>query len=832
MTAGPTRWRPAPLALLRRTGFPFELLDRLTDAEAAEALRGCRRAQAELAALCGEFTESLFPGTVREQETAGAGPEIFKSLYRARRSVVRGDCPPPPALAALETLGPRAADWTARIRAADERLAGARAALTRAADLALHRARARLWRTAASAEFREAVLLSNPGAYERVLHRAGETVPARRNARVRSEEGLLYAYLQRFCAKNESVSFFGPVDAVEISPGAVESLRLEREPGTLQARWLRAAHWTAEALGRRVAADPLIEARLPLRLAAGYALSADGRRLTGPTGRGVLLSEASVAAVRACDTGLTLDQFTRRATAAEAAAARRLLERGVIRRGLTVPTATDDPLDRLRQEVAALPDAGGAVESWLAELDRFAAAVEAVARAGRQDRPAALRAAEECFSEISGAESRRAAGSMYADRLVVTEDCRGDVTEAALGGALLDDIGDRLDLVLRLSASYSLTVAEEVAERALAVYEELDGQVGPLAPVPFLGFIAALDGRVDVDELAGSRRVAAFVDRLATLVRDRTGADGTARLAERDLAPLLRPLPPGLSVSPDVFLAAPDENALRERPPELVVGEIHHGTQVWTHLGALLPDQDRHAKELVALLEVDGRRPAALVHRRTQGKAFERDLPGRDIEVLGRSAKPEGQRVRAAEVAVVRSDDGSLRLRHPALGELFLRPRDPRAASSWLFGPPPVVLPPLRSAGPAPRVRVGGATVWRRGWQLPAAAFDALLTARQPADALLAADRLRSEHRLPGRVYARVAGERKPFYADFAEPLSLEHLAHMVRSAAGEGPVRLSETLPDPADWWLADGAGTYSTELRMTYCTRPWHTTTHPGSR
>ncbi|GAA1257160.1 hypothetical protein GCM10009677_04320 [Sphaerisporangium rubeum] len=483
------------------------------------------------------------------------------------------------------------------------------------------------------------------------------------------------------------------------------------------------------------------------------------------------------------------------------------MDRGVIRRDIPLPTAVDDPLATLRAALAELGD-----ERWTAELDRFAAAVARFAAAGDAERLSALQAAEQVFAELSGTEPRRAAGTIYADRLIVTEDCRGDVVDAAIGGPLLAEVSANLDPVLRLCAGYGLTVADAVHEKALELHTELatGGVIG------FLPFIAALDARVDMAAITAAPQVAAWLTRLAGLVRDRD-RDGLAELPPSDVAPLTRPLPPGLSVSPDIFLAAPDEEALRDGAAELIVGEIHHGTQIWTHLGALLPDHDRVAAGLSALLTVDGELPAALVHRRTQGKAFERDLPGLDIEVLGRSAKDPGRRLRAADVTVVRGPAG-LRLRHPGHAELFLRPRDPRAASSWLFGPPPVVAPPLAVEGGSPRVRLGGVTLWRRAWDVPAAALDDLLRAAGPADALLAADGLRAAYGLPSRVFVRVPGERKPFFADLTEPLSLEHLAHMARSAPG--PLRCTELLPGPDGWWLADRRGRYSTELRMTYVT------------
>ncbi|RCG25387.1 hypothetical protein DQ384_31470 [Sphaerisporangium album] len=819
MTGAASRWRAAPLALLRRTGFPFELLGGLTRPEVAAALAPYRVAENGVAGLCAEFADDVFPRAVAEQEAAGAPAAVFKALYRVRRAAARGEVPPEQALSAVEALDPGTASWAARLRAAASALATRRAELDDATGRALAHARASLWEAAAGPAFREAVLLSNPGAYERVLHRATGAPPPSRNAKARREEGLLYAYLQRFCAKNESVSFFGPVDPIRIEPDSPEPLRLERRPGTLQGRWLRAAHWAAETLAARLAADPEIAARLPLRLAPGFSASKDGRVLSLPDGRRARLDAASGAALRACEAGLTLARFEEKAPPEEAAAAGRLLARGVIRRDLPIPTAVDDPLGRLKDAVTALFDPSEEAAGGMAEVERFERALTAFAEAAPGERAHALQEAERCFSQIGGVEARRAAGTIYADRLIATEDCRGDIVDAAVGGPLLADLSQRLDPVLRLSASYGLTVAEAVRERALALHAELSGK----GPAGFLAFIAELDRRVQVDELTSTApAVTGFLDRLASLVHDQHHGHGDGvGLDAGDLAPLLRPLPSGLSVSPDLFLSAPDEDALRRGDFELIVGEIHHGVQVWTHLTALAPGRDAYAAKLSALLELDGRPPAALVHRRTQGKAFERDLPGYDIEVLGRSAKPDDHRLRAADLSVVLGADGRLRLRHPEAGELFLRPRDPRAASSWLFGPPPVVLPPLRLPGGHPRVRLGDAVVWRRTWELPRDAFDALLRAEGPSEAVLAADRLRAAHGLPSRVFARVPGERKPFYADLAEPLSLEHLTHMVRASTG-GPLRLSELLPGPAGWWLADDRGTYSSELRMTYITGP----------
>ncbi|MBZ4319932.1 lantibiotic dehydratase [Streptomyces huiliensis] len=807
-------WRPAPLALLRRTGFPVRLVECLADPGVGEALAAHATAHSSAGATRSEFLESGFPRIVAEQEAADAPRTVFKHLYRVRRAVERGTTPSQESRSVTAALGGEAARWMTRLAEAADALDRCEGRLEEAAARALEHARTQVWGCAADPRFREAVLLSNPGAWERVLRRADGTAPAVRNSKVRRSEWLLYAYLQRFCTKNESVSFFGPVDPVRVDPEG-PSLLLERRPGTLQAHWLRASHWAAQALADRIAADPEIAEALPLRPAPGCALSRDRRHLLLPTGRRIAPPPAAVAALHGAEAGLTLAELTEKTGPEAAEAARGLLDRGLLRRDLPVPTAVDDPLGWLRHAVAALPETGPALTRWRAELDAFAALVEVCGDADPAERPAALFTVEQRFADLSGHPARRADGAIYADRLVVTEDCRGDVVEASIGGRLLDHLSHGLEPVLRLCASYSLTVADAVLRRAVALHAELaaGGTVG------LLPFLSALDGRVPLEEVMADPAVVAFTGRLAALVRSHS-REGRADLAPGDLAGLLRPLPPGLSVSPDVMFVADGEGGLGDRP-RLVIGEIHHGTQVWTHLTALAPELPRVAEGLAGLLEVDGRAPAALVHRRTQGKAFERDLPGPDIEVLGRSAKPAGQRVRAAEIDVVADPGGALRLHHPDHPGLFLRPRDPRAASSWLFGPPPVVLPPLDLGADTPRTRVGEVVVWRRTRLLPRARYAELLAAAGPAELLLAADRLRRAHGLPVRGFVRVPGERKPFWADLTEPLGLEHLAHLIRSA-GDGPVRHTEPLPDTGQWWLGDEQGRYSSELRLTYCTTP----------
>jgi len=78
-------------------------------------------------------------------------------------------------------------------------------------------------------EMREAVFLSNPDVYHNMLvpYLAEARPLSSRWRRVRRQ---LYTYLLRFCAKNETVSFFGPMAYGTGRPGGGVTLHTDLPP--------------------------------------------------------------------------------------------------------------------------------------------------------------------------------------------------------------------------------------------------------------------------------------------------------------------------------------------------------------------------------------------------------------------------------------------------------------------------------------------------------------------------------------------------------------------------------------------------------------------------
>lgn len=840
-------WRAGTRFMVRSAGFPFALVDTSSPALVTALARRralLERLGRERSALAGEVA----PAAKAALAGRGAAKPEYKALYRLLRVATVSDRPvacPPEAPGFLR-------DWAARWNAAAEALAECQAEAGEHALRAERRAAGRMGSLTADPAFGDAVLLSSPGVYERVV--AGWRWPARpgpgdgeageMTGRERRDARTVYAYAQRLATKNETTSFFGPIDygwllpaplpdgravgdglsgnpnpggrtdragsAVPQGGDRVPCLRLRRAPGLHLARKARLTAWAAEAVGAVLASDPALRGQLPVRVRPGLAV-ADGAVLNALTGRRVRVPGAWLRALEACERGVPLDAARARVGAE---IVDRVVARGLAEVGWVLPAAADDPLEWVRGQLAGLAGTvPGAAERWLPVLDRLQRLADGFERAPSGRRLAALDRLEREFSEVTGVSARRGEGTMYADRMVITEDCRGNAALLELGADAAAAVTGRLAPALSLCASYSLVVRDVIERRALEVFS----RAAPAGRMPYLAFAAAIDQAVDMAGVLQAPAVRDWLSELDRLVGGRE-RDGIAQLGDADLAGLLRPCSEPVVLSPDIFLGGdPCHPGTDPDTVPIVVGEIHHGVQTWTHLSALDPEPGA-AENAVAGLVPD-RSLAGNVFRRTEGKAFERELPGPAVEFRSVSAHPRAEPLRIESLWVTRGEEG-LRLSTAGGSRLLLRARHPRSASNWLLGQLPVVMPvPLRSAPRAPRVLVGDVTVWRRRWLLGGQRLAPLRRARHPGELALAADDLRAGTGLPRMVFARAAGARKPVFADLSCPLSLRHLIHY---ADGETDLAVTEMLPSPDQWWWRPASVPHSCEWRMTFVSGP----------
>jgi hypothetical protein len=182
----------APLFLIRMAGVPFDHIERLATSPTSAAARALLGRQEELA-----LARADLDGYLRLHRGA-LPPEIFKTWKKASRS---GSIPPSPSGSLPEPFS-RFASTVAERNAADE-------SLDQSLSHDLPLARAALAQAARSFLPRYLVFTDRE-LRQRLEKEYTESALPPRNKQARAHERHLLLYVQRVCAKNDSLSEFGP----------------------------------------------------------------------------------------------------------------------------------------------------------------------------------------------------------------------------------------------------------------------------------------------------------------------------------------------------------------------------------------------------------------------------------------------------------------------------------------------------------------------------------------------------------------------------------------------------------------------------------------------
>jgi hypothetical protein len=668
--------------------------------------------------------------------------------------------------------------------------------------------------------FQEALAWQNPGILDSWLDEfcTGRAAGPKRAYR----EGIIARYAQRYCAKNESIGFFGPVGWASWDPGG-RGLTQQGD-ASVRRRYAYLEPWAVAALAGAWSREPGILRYLPVRLDPASTFTAGGtlRRPRRPAQRCGPLTSALLTAIdgrRSC--GQVLAAVT---PAHGAQAARDELERlsasGAIQLGFRVPF-DDRPQLHLRRQVEAIPD-DAIREELLARLDNIGRALgEAAAARGPAAARSALRRLSAQFSKAGCGAAAVPRRDSYG-RTPAYLDCRGDL-DVLLGGDLLAALQRPLAVLLDSARWLAAEVAATASEQLGRHYRWLASrrETVTLADLQFAaGELLSGGGRAIAEAAAD------FQLRWAEILP--ADQDGEIRMSTADVAPLvdtLFPAPrgPGWAASrqhaPDLMLARGPDGSLR-----WVLGELHVALN--TMESRVFLTQCDRPDELVSATAADMRNGRIVpVYPLDAVEATGRTYPPPALDPPGLyrywsygsdQGHPGGAETAPATGITVREEDGHL------IGHA--------AAQGWaapvaeFFGEflTAVVVNLFQIRAPRPhlaRLLLDDVVIGRESWNVPAAAIP--LGGRKPSDRSHTAIRQwAAELGIPRRCFARTPGERKPFYVDFAAPLLVANLVRSARQAAEHGggaEVELVEMLPGPDELWLTDAAGRrHTAEFRI----------------
>jgi hypothetical protein len=666
-----------------------------------------------------------------------------------------------------------------------------------------------------------AVLHNWLGAYAEQVRGGGDIRLSRRDQR----ESLVSFLAQRYCAKNETIGFFGPVAWARFSEtGTGVSVQ---GTGRLTRRSTCLETWAGNAVAARMAEDERLFDHLLARRNPVVAVR-DGMVLA-PRREPAPLAGAGGRLLAALDRPRRVGELLDECVAAGAggdgelrSALAELRQQGTVLVGWPVRVG-EPPEVRLRELVDGVTDPRLRA-SLGADLDRLDAGLDRVSAAAGE--PAALDRAlselETCVGALSAsAPARPGAPRRRFGRAVAYEDCRRDL-DVTVGLDLLDELAAPLALLLDSARWFVAELGREVERDLLSRHRALAARRA--SPVPLADLVTAA-GDV-LNGLPGTAVHRVGDDFLARWAELLALDDGTGRLRVAALRPLADALFPPADVgwragrqhSPDLMLAVPEDGGR----PRWVLGELHMALNTLENRPFVTHADDR--SELLAATAADfagGRVVPVYPH----------DAP----EVTSRTYPPPAMDLpdRYTYWSYTR-DDGHPAVPSPLPGcGLLLREDGGRLLAELPDGSRGGVLEFLGefltalavdrfrirpAARHLPRLVLDEVVVSRESWHVPAREVPVPPTAN--ADYGYAALRAwLGGLGTPRLLFARTAGAPKPWLLDRRAPLSLRTFARAVRSLQAEDPdgtVALTEMLPGPGELWLADGAGRYTSELRV----------------
>jgi hypothetical protein len=684
--------------------------------------------------------------------------------------------------------------------------------------------------TAADPAFREALTWQNP-VLAQLLEDVG--VGTGRRSKERQRELTIANYLQRYCLKNDTIGFFGPVGWASADPGTA-SLLVAPGKQLIARRTTYFEVWAIDKVAAAIAARGRVLGWLQPRRTRSAFLA--GNVLHRAHRKPVVLTDAELRILVACDGIRTISDVLASAGAPDGGALlARLAELGAVRLDLEGPMhAWPERLLTERLDQIADPAARTAAREPVERMIKARSSVAASAgdAAGLRQ---ALTDLAVVFEEVTGSAATRRAGELYAGRTLVYQDSRRDVQVqlgAAVTGALARPLGLVLDsvrwLVNDITARYRV-LFRELLDRELTRAGATSVPLQRLLTVasPYLGAAAGSKVLSEIAVVSVAELQRRWQEVLGPPASDREHQVSADAIAAR-VAECFPAGPVAWSGArqhaPDIMIAAASSADIERGDFLLVLGELHVACN--TLDGRLFVEQHPDPASLIAAEQADhGPRRIVSIAAKDFPAVTSRTSPPSALlgpgQVYWSSGDidsvdpPEPATVMpiAAMTVTRRGDDLVVQLR-PAGTELDFF----EVIADMMGGVVTNAFQPAAPAAHQPRITIDRLVLSREQWVFQVE-DSAWAFVKDEQERYYLARRWRRQHQLPERVFLRVPVEAKPAAVDFRSIVLINLLAKHIRhtKAAGYAEYYISEMLPDLDQLWLADRAGRrYSSELRF----------------
>ncbi len=808
---------------LRGAGFPVHLTLDLASPECATVADQYIAAQDMAQRAQGNALSAL--RDVQRQ----SDPDKRKALRKFERKLMKGRVPEQP-VTDIQELVDAFGDANARVETATSDFHAAfQAAISQATQA--------IYKTARDDRFREALLWQN----RRALHTGVDALLRKpptttRSSKQRQHEAVVVNYLQRYCTKNDTIGFFGPVGwARVVDDGAMISA--QAGPTLLASRTVYFEEWCIDALARMLAEDEAIHPWFVPRLMPH--LYVDGTTLIIPLSSPFRLSAAQAAVLQACDGERTAkdiveDLVSKTGNGIENEAQvyellREMRSRHRIAWALEFPAEGLYPERTLRQRIESIEDEPRR-KGALDVLDKLETARKTVAdAAGDVERlEQAMQGLETTFTHLTGAAATRRAGETYAGRSLIYEDCRRDI-EVTFGSEFLASFASPLSLMLASARWYLYQASIIYRDVFRGIYDRLARKAGTRT-VSLAEFWLWTHPLVFGDDERSEHTLENMLQERWSAILDVPAGHRHVEYASQDLQQRVLELfaAPHLGWasaryhSPDITIVASGVQAIQDGQYQCVLGEMHPGAN--TLRSSLFVLQHPAPEELLRATESDLPEPQVLFVS-TRG---EKGMPLRLSNAL---VPPKDWRFMFGydSCGVPRSralPTGSLVV-EDVDGDLIVRTRDGRLRFDIIDIYGDLLMPRLLhcfdilpQSSYTPRISIDRLIVHRETWRFSPKEMP-FAWHKDESERFLGARRWMREHKMPRFIFIKATTEQKPFYVDLASPISVNIFAKVIRrtgeSDSPDASITVTEMLPAPDQTWLPDSQGQrYTCELRI----------------
>ncbi len=786
-------------------GVPFETVERLCTPATSAAGRELLLRRDEFSNAKAEVDEIL------RSRTHGLSKELFRAWHKAIRS---GTVPPtadPPSRAF-------AACWN---RAS--KLASAEAHFDQCLQRELNTAREALLDSArtilppyllfAAKSLREVV--------SELLNKSAESHPlAPRTKKARARERHLLLYLQRICAKNDTLSAFGPGGWGKLDKQT--SLTLTPASGIAK-RESFLERWTAHGAAAALNADPDIRSELSPRLHPNGRLDGEQFVFT-ETGETLRLDQQKVALLTRCD-----GKTSAHSLGVEIELLEQLAQQNIVRWEVEVPALEPYAFDVLVSDILRWRD-GPIRRRWLDLLQpiaglpaKFARASETLSRVQIMD--------EACERlEQFGSAPKTSGRFLYSATNPICEECFREC-DFSVGENLINEIAIDAAPWIDLWRDNYAFVAGRVASDLRQVLDKMSIKKNSAVPLPaFLHACETANLPLTGPGLVGLAHRAFQEVKTAFRERMNPHADKPEHELTTDDCHFLRDtfryerFDEYTYPSADLQLAAKSIEAVTRGEYQWILAELHPPVSLLHH-GFYWSCPDKTGLSHALATTIFGQPNfhfgifAADFTATSTVHLFDAP-PGCCNFVAPQRGHPNWPTVRPADAEVyVDQTSGDVGLRKIGTREYL-----GSFARNWII---PLGFHPFQfgMAPHMPRLRCGKVIVQRRSWTITLDEIGKGDFTGVSRDLVLAIERLRARRDLPRFVYIRPTEQAlrrsgaegrdkdtKPVFVDLESYLFLE-IFHRWLTKSGE--IEVTEMLPDPDHllWKEADGRRTF--ELR-----------------